>query len=101
MFENTYIREKITGTHKSLISHLKKEELLNALSSINAQISVALDDHIPTSHNYREKLRVLLKRYYKLRDDESEKKDPDYFDNLMDLASDFVKFEFEVGAETE
>lgn len=101
MFENTYIREKLTGTHRTLIFYLKKEDLLKALDSINAQICVALEEHIPTSQKYREKLRVLLERYYKLRDDESEKEDPDYFDNLIDLASDLVKFEFEVRAETE
>ena len=101
MLENHYLREKLIGSHKTLIDSLNEEKLLDSLQTIVVMVGVATDNHIPTDEKYKKELREMVDRFIFLRDDSNVKKDKDYLEKLRELASDFVKFEFRVESETE
>ncbi|MDX9805220.1 MAG: hypothetical protein RBT87_05230 [bacterium] len=101
MFKNHYLREKLIGSHKTLINCLNEKDLIDSLQLIVAMVGPANDDHIPKDAKYKKELIELVDRFVFLRDDINVKKDKDYLEKLRELASDFVKFEFKVEQETE
>jgi hypothetical protein len=99
MFENQYLRSHLPGSHREFINKMTEKELLDALDSINAQLSPVNDDKYPTSKKYLNELDSLLKRYYFLRDNHDEQHKDDFLDKLRELARDIVCFEFKFLAE--